>query len=72
MTMIVETVVFDRKLGTHHNPDCTDRLRKEMNAFSKWLILTSRICGFKYVSNPPTPTRRTGGFICFQQQLIDV
>lgn len=55
MTMIVETVVFDRKLGTRHNPEFADRLRKEMNAFSKWLVLTARICGFKYVADPNMP-----------------
>lgn len=55
MTMIVETVVFDRKLETRHSPDTADRLRKEMNAFSKWLILTARICGFKYVADPNMP-----------------
>lgn len=55
MTMIVETVVFDRKLGTRPNHEFADRLRKEMNAFSKWLILTARICGFKYVADPNMP-----------------
>ena len=55
MTMIVETVVFDRKLGTSPHPELTDRLHKEMNAFSKWLILTARICGFKYVAAPNMP-----------------
>ena len=56
MTMIVETVVFDRKLDTRSNPEFADRLRKEMNAFSKWLILTARICGFKYVADPNMPS----------------
>lgn len=53
MTMIVETVVFDRKLGTRHNPELADRLRKEMNAFSKWLILTARISGLAQVKPSP-------------------
>ncbi|GFI56797.1 hypothetical protein IMSAG025_00224 [Muribaculaceae bacterium] len=55
MTMIVETVVFDRKLGSRPNPELADRLRKEMNAFSKWLILTACICGFHYVADPNMP-----------------
>lgn len=66
MTMIVETVVFDRKLGTLPNPELADRLSKEMNIFSKWLILTARICGLaqvkpspcfvvKYVADPNMP-----------------
>ena len=55
MTMIVETVVFDRKRGTRHNPDTAEHLRREMKAFSKWLILTARICGFRYVADPNTP-----------------
>lgn len=64
MTMIVETVVFDRKLDTRSNPEFADRLRKEMNAFSKWLILTARICGFKYVADrnmPPIPDENVPG-----------
>ena len=64
MTMIVETVIFDRKLGTRHSPDLADRLQKEMNAFSKWLILTARICGFKYVADPnmtPIPGENVPG-----------
>lgn len=52
MTMIVETVIFDRKLGTPPSQEITDPLRKEMNAFCKWLVLTARICGFKYVADP--------------------
>lgn len=55
MTMIVETAVFDRKLGTRPNPELADRFRKKMNAFSKWLILTARIYGFKYVADPNMP-----------------
>ena len=55
MTMIVETVVFDRNHGSRSNPELADRIRKEMNAFSKWLILTARICGFKYVADPNMP-----------------
>ncbi len=66
MTMIVETVIFDRKLGTRHYPDTTNHLCKEMNAFSKCLILTARICGLapvkpspcfavKYVTDPNIP-----------------
>ena len=66
MTMIVENVIFDRKLGTSPNPELADRLRKAINAFSKWLILTARICGLapgkpspcfagKYVTGPNMP-----------------
>lgn len=55
MTMIVETIIFDRKRGTLHNPEVTDHLHKEEKAFSKWLILTARICGFKYIADPNTP-----------------
>lgn len=55
MTMIVETVIFDRKLGTRPNPELADPLRKEMSTFSKWLILTARICGIKYVADPNLP-----------------
>lgn len=64
MTMIVETVIFDRKLGTRYNPETADRLRKEMNAFCKWLVLTARICGFKYVADPnqaPIPDANVPG-----------
>ncbi len=64
MTMIVETVVFDRNHGSRSNPEFADRIRKEMNAFSKWLILTARICGFKYVADrnmPPIPDENVPG-----------
>ncbi|PNC94857.1 hypothetical protein CXT89_03850 [Akkermansia muciniphila] len=64
MTMIVETVAFTRNHDTPRYQETADRLRKEMTAFSKWLVLTARICGFKYIADPsqaPIPDANVPG-----------
>lgn len=50
--MIVETVSFTLSSEEPRNADTTERLRTEMNTFSRWLIAIAKLYGIDYVADP--------------------
>lgn len=50
--MIVETVSFTLTSEEPRSADNAERLRTEMNTFSRWLIATAKLYGIDYVADP--------------------
>lgn len=50
--MIVETLSFTLRHDEPRTADNADRLRTEMNTFSRWLIATAKLYGIEYVADP--------------------
>lgn len=51
-TMIVETVAFSRRNDEPRALATAQRIRTEMNTFSRWLVATAKLYGIDYVADP--------------------